>query len=187
MNVAVRLSLLQQSFLSNYRAATQAPCVAAEKTSEISFRSPATFSYLIFFCLYSQFKTCEAICKLMTLNSGLTELYRGDDPIVEYVKSGLSPPFNAYPGPTNMSSVVAVHGLNGDPFRTWTSEGSDKMWLKDPDLLPFNLENSRILTYGYNANVTAVFGKTSSDSILLHAHTLVAQLVADREVSPAWQ
>ena len=86
-----------------------------------------------------------------------------------------------------MPSVVAVHGLNGDPFQTWTSEGSDKMWLKDPDLLPFNLKNSRILTYGYNANVTAVFGKTSSDSILLHAHTLVAQLVADREVSPAWQ
>ena len=56
------------------------------------------------------------------------------------------------------------------------------MWLKDPGLLPSNLKNSRILTYGYNATVTAVFGKTSSDRILQHAHTLVAQLVADREV-----
>ena len=57
------------------------------------------------------------------------------------------------------------------------------MWLKDPGLLPSNLKNSRILTYGYNAMVTAVFGKTSSDRILQHAHTLVAQRVADREVS----
>ena len=82
-----------------------------------------------------------------------------------------------------MHSVVAVHGLNGDPFKTWTTEGSEKMWLKDPDLLPSNLKNSRILTYGYNAMVTAVLGKTSSDRILQHAQTLVAELVADREVS----
>jgi hypothetical protein len=85
--------------------------------------------------------------------------------------------------PTDAHSVVAIHGLNGDPFRTWATEGSEKMWLKDPSLLPSNLKNSRILTYGYNAMVTAVLGKTSSDRILQHAHTLVAQLVADREVS----
>jgi hypothetical protein len=48
---------------------------------------------------------------------------------------------------------------------------------------PSNLKNSRILTYGSNAMVTAVLGKTSSDRILQHAHTLVAQLVADREVT----
>ena len=59
------------------------------------------------------------------------------------------------------------------------------MWLKDLGLLPANLKHSRILTYGYNANVTAMFGKTSSDRILQHAHTLVAELVADREASVA--
>ena len=115
----------------------------------------------------------------MTSNAGLTELYRGDDPVVEYAKK--TPRVGK--GLLNACSVVAVHGLNGDPFRTWTTEGSEKMWLKDPNLLPFNLKRSRILTYGYNANVTAMFGKTSSDRILQHAHTLVAQLVADREVS----
>ena len=57
------------------------------------------------------------------------------------------------------------------------------MWLKDPYLLPSDLKNSRILTYGYNANITAMLGKTSSDRILQHAHTLVAELLADREVS----
>ena len=89
----------------------------------------------------------------------------------------------AYTKPSNAHSIVAVHGLNGDPFRTWTTEGSGKIWLADPDLLPSNLKNSRILTYGYNAMITAMFGKTSSDRILQHAHTLIAELVADREVS----
>jgi hypothetical protein len=48
-----------------------------------------------------------------------------------------------YPGPddTNMASTgpdkVAVHGLNGDPFTTWTHENG-KIWLSDflPTLLP---------------------------------------------------
>lgn len=83
---------------------------------------------------------------------------------------------------TNPHSVVAVHGLNGDPFKTWTAAGSEKMWLKDPSLLPSHLKNSRILTYGYNAVVASMFGKASSDRILQHAQTLVAELVADREV-----
>lgn len=85
--------------------------------------------------------------------------------------------------PAKTHSVVAVHGLNGDRFKTWTTEESGKIWLKDPELLPLNLKNSRILTYGYNAAVAAIFGKASSDRILQHAQTLVAELVADREVS----
>ena len=50
-------------------------------------------------------------------------------------------------------------------------------------MLPTNLKSARILTYGYNATVAAFFGKASADRILQHAHTLVAGLVADREVS----
>ena len=50
-------------------------------------------------------------------------------------------------------------------------------------MLPANLKSARVLTFGYNATVAAMFGKTSSDRILQHAHTLVAELVADREVS----
>lgn len=114
----------------------------------------------------------------MTSNAGLTELYGGDVPVVEHVRKcpHLGKPAEAH-------SVVAVHRLNGDSPRIWTTEGSEKMWLKDLNLLPSNLKNSRILTNGYNANVTAMFSKTSSDRILQHAHTLVAQLVTDREAS----
>lgn len=49
-------------------------------------------------------------------------------------------------------------------------------------MLPQNVENSRILTYRYPASVVAVFGSTSSDRILQHAHTMIAELVANREV-----
>lgn len=44
------------------------------------------------------------------------------------------------------------------------------------------MKNARILTWGYNANVTSLLGNTSSDRILNHAQTLVAQLEADRSV-----
>lgn len=81
--------------------------------------------------------------------------------------------------------MVAVHGLNGDAFETWTTKDTGKFWLRDVDLLPSNLERARILTFSYNATTTALFGKTSSDRILQHAHTLVAELVADRELEDA--
>ena len=57
-----------------------------------------------------------------------------------------------------------------------------KFWLQDPDMLPAHLKRARILTYGYNAAVTALFGRTSSDRILQHAQTLIAELVANRQV-----
>lgn len=80
-------------------------------------------------------------------------------------------------------SIVAVHGLNGDAYKTWTSDKGDICWLNDKSLLPKYLPKARILTWGYNANVTAPKGgTTSADRILQHAHTLVAQLHADRKV-----
>ena len=81
-------------------------------------------------------------------------------------------------------SIVAVHGLNGHPFNSWTVSGKpqDVCWLAHPELLPRILPNARILTWGYNANVTALLGSTSSDRILNHAQTLIAQLEADRSV-----
>jgi hypothetical protein len=54
-------------------------------------------------------------------------------------------------------------------------------------MLPKALKNARILTFGYNANVTSLLGSTSSDRVLQHAQTLVAELVADRAVSKRLQ
>ena len=48
---------------------------------------------------------------------------------------------------------MAVHGLNGDKYRTWTCKKSEKLWLQD--FLPTDLPRARIMTFGYNA--AAVF------------------------------
>lgn len=49
------------------------------------------------------------------------------------------------------TSIVAIHGLNGHAYRSFTSKETGLMWLRD--LLPNDLPNSRIMTFGYNANV----------------------------------
>lgn len=82
----------------------------------------------------------------------------------------------------NISSIVAVHGLYGNALQTWTSNKSKALWLRDAEMLPKAIPNARILAWGYNADVHAFLGHTSSDRIMQHAHTLVAQLQTDREV-----
>ncbi len=86
------------------------------------------------------------------------------------------------PSLNDISSIVAVHGLYGNALQTWTSEQSKALWLRDAEMLPKAIPNARILTWGYNADVHAFLGHTSSDRIMQHAHTLVAQLQTDREV-----
>ncbi|KAL1962071.1 hypothetical protein VTN77DRAFT_599 [Rasamsonia byssochlamydoides] len=75
--------------------------------------------------------------------------------------------------------IVFVHGLNGHPKDTWTSKNG-VFW--PADLLPSFLESQRvrILTYGYNADVTSFTDGTSKDHIHHHAETLAADLVANR-------
>ena len=46
-------------------------------------------------------------------------------------------------------SIVAVHGLCGDPFETWTEETSGKLWLRD--FLPSQVPSTRIMSYGYDS------------------------------------
>lgn len=92
---------------------------------------------------------------------GLTQIYappRGTDPTVD---------------------IVFVHGLNGNPKDSWTSKNGC-YW--PADLLPEFLGAARILTYGYNANVTAFTDGASRDSILSHAETLASTLAANRNV-----
>lgn len=80
-------------------------------------------------------------------------------------------------------SIVAVHGINGDAHRTWTSTSTQVCWLNDANLLPNYIRDARVLTWGYNASVVSVKARsTSADRILQHAQTLIAQLQADREV-----
>ena len=86
----------------------------------------------------------------------------------------------------DISSIVAVHGLYGHALQTWTSDQSKALWLRDAEMLPKAIPNARILTWGYNADVHVFLGHTSSDRIMHHAQTLVAQLQSDREVCLAF-
>ena len=79
-------------------------------------------------------------------------------------------------------SIVAVHGLYENALQTWTSDRSNALWLRDAEMLPMVIPNARILTWGYNTDVHAFLGHTSSNGVMQHAHTLVAQLQTDREV-----
>ena len=74
------------------------------------------------------------------------------------------------------SSVVAIHGFNGDPFKTWTHKESDVLWLRD--LLPEELPNARIMTYGYNARFKNF---TTHQDLRTIAAKLITELVDVRK------
>ena len=76
----------------------------------------------------------------------------------------------------NRSSVVAIHGFNGDPFKTWTHKETDVLWLRD--LLPEELPNARIMTYGYNARFKNF---TTHQDLRTIAAKLITELVDIRK------
>ncbi|KAI1323341.1 hypothetical protein F5Y16DRAFT_347378 [Xylariaceae sp. FL0255] len=79
--------------------------------------------------------------------------------------------------------VVAVHGLNGDATRTWTSRKSGVSWLHHPDFLPKYIKNARVLVWGYNSSFGSLTGaEPSQNRIHHHSQTLIAQLYADRKL-----
>lgn len=80
-----------------------------------------------------------------------------------------------------------MHGLKGDAYKTWTAKGKGEigedgvMWLRD--LLPREIQDARIMTYGYNSEPSEMFASASTNMVHQHAATLVAALYANRVVS----
>ena len=54
--------------------------------------------------------------------------------------------------------IVAIHGLNGDAYKTWTHQKSGNLWLRDQ--LPRDLPGARIYTYGYPSHL--LFSKSKA-------------------------
>lgn len=84
------------------------------------------------------------------------------DPAKRLEKYGL---FRLYPGSEEAEvtfgpDIIAVHGLNGDAYETWTHDNR-KLWLRD--FLPTNMPNSRIFTFGYNSEVAFTKSKGTVD------------------------
>ncbi|KMU78016.1 hypothetical protein CISG_06925 [Coccidioides immitis RMSCC 3703] len=68
--------------------------------------------------------------------------------------------------------LVAIHGLNGDPIKTWTHGETGVMWLED--LLPKVIPNIRVMTFGYNARFNSFTAQQDLRSIAIK---LLAELV----------
>ncbi|CAJ2509255.1 Uu.00g142810.m01.CDS01 [Anthostomella pinea] len=87
-----------------------------------------------------------------------------------------------YTHPDAEVDIVLVHGLNGDPQKTWTAKNG-VFW--PADLLPTSLREARanVLVYGYNADVySKKYGTSPSDNfIYMHAQTLVTSLTHYRK------
>ncbi|KAL8858372.1 MAG: hypothetical protein Q9178_005053 [Gyalolechia marmorata] len=97
---------------------------------------------------------------------------------------GLTEVFSPTPAKPEVD-VVFVHGLNGDPHNTWTSENDKVFW--PSQILPGFLdeEKPRVLVYGYDADVTSFTDGASRDKIHNHAEHLIAELVANRRIRKA--
>lgn len=76
--------------------------------------------------------------------------------------------------------IILIHGLTGDSLRTWQHQPSGVHW--PTDLLPKEIPEARILTFGYDADVTKLFGGPVGQSTLRnHAATLVSEYSVIRQ------
>ncbi|KAJ5566730.1 uncharacterized protein N7459_010112 [Penicillium hispanicum] len=82
-------------------------------------------------------------------------------------------------GTNPVIDIVAVHGLNGHRETTWTAGNGDNgiNWLRG--LLPEDLPNARIFSWGYDANTSD--SKVSCQYIHNHAANLVSDLCRANE------
>ena len=70
--------------------------------------------------------------------------------------------------------VVAVHGLGGDVYKTWTHDNG-KLWLRD--FLPGDLPGARVFTYGYNS--TFIFSRDTG-TLREYARALLEDIRCER-------
>ncbi|EFY99702.1 hypothetical protein X797_001103 [Metarhizium robertsii] len=87
-----------------------------------------------------------------------------------------------YSHPDAKVDIVLVHGLNGNPEKTWTASNGT-FW--PTDLLPESLRGvqANVLVYGYNADVYSRKNDRSASDNFIHQHaqTLITNLTLYRK------
>ena len=69
-----------------------------------------------------------------------------------------------------------IHGLTGDWRETWTYRQpyQDVCWPQD--LLPSDIQNARIIAFGYDAEVAHMWAPAGQNNLCQHADALVTHL-----------
>lgn len=75
--------------------------------------------------------------------------------------------------------IVFVHGLTGNAHRTWFHKESRVLWPRD--LLSLDLPNSRIMKFGYDADVFSFVGYAAQDNMSGYANGLLGGLAGQRK------
>lgn len=70
--------------------------------------------------------------------------------------------------------IVAVHGITGDAYDTWTHKNG-KLWLRD--FIPEDFPGARVFSFGYDAEV---FCSRSEGNIESFARSLLEGLTRER-------
>ncbi|KAK8073318.1 hypothetical protein PG994_004217 [Apiospora phragmitis] len=78
-----------------------------------------------------------------------------------------------------IASMPALHGLNGHREQTWVASNNTH-WLRD--LLPADIPNARIMSWGYDANTHSSSG-ISCQYLYDHARSLVSDLCRKRQLT----
>lgn len=84
-----------------------------------------------------------------------------------------------YIGTKASVDIVFVHGLTGNSYNTWLHQGTEVHW--PSDLLKQDIPDSRILSFGYDADIVNLWNPTSVSRLSNHAERMVGDLVRIRE------
>ncbi|OJJ85487.1 uncharacterized protein ASPGLDRAFT_45452 [Aspergillus glaucus CBS 516.65] len=85
------------------------------------------------------------------LRPGLTNVYSGQDPVVD---------------------IVAIHSPNRNPIKLFMSTATGKFWLGDEDMLPRDIPNCRVLAFSYSGSDSIMASAMQLVESLVHNRRL---------------